>query len=221
LTKSSAAGRVNRARGALGRREARLSRSSRDSEPRTPTTMPLAAIETERLVLRAFDDRDAPELVRLAGAREVAATTLRIPHPYTEADAKQFIVMCRSAFEEGSSAVFAICLRADARLCGATGLHIIRAHLRAELGYWIGVPYWGHGYCQEAVRAVVRYGFEELNLHRIYASHFLHNSRSGAILRRIGMRYEGCRRDHVWKWGKSVDLEMYGLLKSEYVSSGS
>jgi [ribosomal protein S5]-alanine N-acetyltransferase len=183
--------------------------------------MPLAAIQTERLLLRPFDNLDVTELVRLAGAREVAATTLRIPHPYADGDAEQFIARCRTAFEEGSSAVFAICLRLDAGLCGATGLHITPAHHRAELGYWIGVPYWGRGYCQEAVRAVIRYGFEELNLHRIYASHFRHNSASGAILRRIGMHYEGRRRDHVWKWGKSVDLEMYGLLKSEYVSSGS
>jgi len=88
-------------------------------------------------------------------------------------------------------------------------------HRRAELGYWVGVPYWGNGYATEAARAVVKYGFGTLGLHRIFASHFANNPASARVLRKIGMRYEGRLRGHVLKWGEFLDLEMYGMLASD------
>jgi RimJ/RimL family protein N-acetyltransferase len=62
---------------------------------------------------------------------------------------------------------------------------------------------------------MVKYGFETLGLHRIFASHVTHNPASGRILRKIGMRHEGCQRAHILKWGEFLDLEMYGMLASD------
>jgi RimJ/RimL family protein N-acetyltransferase len=151
-------------------------------------------------------------LVPLIGAREVAATTLRIPHPYTEQDARDFLTNPKHHPEE----VFAITRKQDQQLVGAMGLHPDQAHQRAELGYWIGVPYWGNGYATEAARAVVAYGFDTLNLHRIFASHFEGNTASAGVLKKIGMRHEGCQRDHILKWGKFLDSELYAILRSEW-----
>jgi RimJ/RimL family protein N-acetyltransferase len=96
------------------------------------------------------------------------------------------------------------------------GLHIEAAHARAELGFWIGVPYWGRGYATEAARAVVKYAFETRKLHRIYASHFRDNLASKRVLLKLGMRYEGRARHHIQKWGRFIDLENYGLLAEEH-----
>ena len=99
---------------------------------------------------------------------------------------------------------------------GCIGLRDIdRTHLQAELGYWIGVPYWGQGFATEAARAVVGYGFEMLGLNRIYAHHMTRNPSSGRVLERIGMRREGVLRERVLKWGRFEDVVIYAVLRSD------
>ncbi len=153
--------------------------------------------------------------MRLAGAREIAATTTNIPHPYTEDDARSFLAHADEDFRAGHSVTFAVALMPGRELCGAVGLTITPAHEHAELGYWIGVPYWGQGFATEAARTVMAFGFETLRLHRIHASHFTGNTASQRVLEKIGMRHEGPSRQHIQKWNRFVDLENYGLLASE------
>jgi ribosomal-protein-alanine N-acetyltransferase len=152
------------------------------------------------------------ELVPLIGTREVAATTLRIPHPYTEQDARAFIA---GSLDPGKLWL-AITLRSDGRQIGGIGLRVDEHHRHAELGYWLGVPYWGKGYATEAGREMVRYGFEDLKLHRIFASHFGHNPASGKILLKLGMKHEGCQREHLLKWDQFVDSVLYGMSQQEW-----
>ncbi len=173
-------------------------------------------LTTERLLLRSFTMEDIPALLPLIGAREVAATTLRIPHPYTVDDAKQFLEYSDGVWAKGEGARFGIFLREGEKLCGGIGLQSHREHNQAEIGYWMGVPFWGSGYCTEAVRAVLAYGFGTLRLNRIHAGHFSGNPASGRILRKVGMSYEGRLRQHILKWGEYVDVELYGLLAHEY-----
>ncbi len=179
--------------------------------------MTLPEIETTRLKLRRYSEADIPDLVRLAGAHEVAATTLRIAHPYTEQHAKEFLSM----IEDDDKAWFAITLSDRGQFCGGVGLRIEREHSHAELGYWIGVPFWGNGYATEAAQAAVRYGFEDLQLRRIAASVSSGNAASEKILVKLGMRHEGCMREHHCKWGKFIDVELYGILRSEWESAQS
>lgn len=171
-----------------------------------------AILQTDRLTLRPYSEADIPELLPLIGTREVAATTLRIAHPYTEQDAKAFLELAK----DPDKLWLAIVLRSDGRQIGGMGLRIDQQHKHAELGYWLGVAYWGSGYATEAAREMVRYGFEDLDLHRIFATHFKHNPASGRILKKIGMRYEGCQREHLLKWAQFVDSEMYGILRPEW-----
>jgi len=93
-------------------------------------------------------------------------------------------------------------------------------HQHSELGYWLGVPFWRQGYATEAAREVIRYGFEDLRLRRIFASQFQHNPASGNILKKLGMRYEGCQREHLHKWDQFVNSELYGILRGEWQISG-
>ncbi len=86
----------------------------------------------------------------------------------------------------------------------------------AELGYWIGRFYWGQGYCTEAARQVLRYGFEDLKLNKICARHMQTNPASGRVMQKIGMRQEGCLRQHYNRWGEVVDYPIYGILHAEY-----
>jgi RimJ/RimL family protein N-acetyltransferase len=173
-------------------------------------------LETARLRLRPYTDADIAELLPLIGVREVAANSLRIPHPYTEQDARDFLVR----ISDGSETRVAITLLTDGssngRLIGGVGLRFAFDHQHAELGYWIGVPYWGNGYATEAARAMLGYGFETLKLHRIFASYFKPNAASGRILVKLGMRHEGCQREHIRKWDQFVDLELYGMLRREW-----
>jgi RimJ/RimL family protein N-acetyltransferase len=110
----------------------------------------------------------------------------------------------------------AITLKSDARQIGGIGLRLDREHQHAELGYWLGVSYWGFGYATESAREMLRYGFRDLGFHRIFATHFKHNAASGHVLKKLGMRYEGCQREHLRKWGKFVDSELYGILRHEW-----
>ena len=178
----------------------------------------LPRIKTARVLLRPFALTDAHEVQRLAGDRDIASTTGSIPHPYDDGIAEQWIATHQRRFEQGTWLDLAITLDPGGALVGALGLRFEPEHDRAELGYWIGKPYWGRGYATEAARAPVYYGFNTLGLHRIYARHFTRNPASGRVLQKIRMTHEGHRRRHEKKWGVYEDEELYGMLKDELPS---
>jgi RimJ/RimL family protein N-acetyltransferase len=174
-------------------------------------------LKTERLILRPFSIGDASEVQRLAGEEDIAATTLNVPHPYEDGLAEKWIQSHTEAYEKGKMVNFAITLN-DKRLIGAISLGITKSHERAELGYWIGKEYWRRGYCTEAAKAVVKFAFDVLGLHKVTAHFLTRNPASGRVMEKIGMKYEGLFREHVRKWGKFEDLKSYGLLKKDYDS---
>ncbi len=180
-----------------------------------------AALETPRLAIRPFTLADAPAIQRLAGAREVAAGTLRIPHPYPEGAAEAWVLSRRGAFDRDEELSLAIARPEDGAVLGAIGLMLAPEDRHAEVGYWIGVPYWGEGYATEAARALIAWGFETLGLARIHASHDGNNPASGAVLRKAGMTLEGRLRRHACKWGQLEDLVLYGILREEYEAAAS
>ena len=168
---------------------------------------------TERLLLRPFTLDDVPSLQRLAGAREIADTTISIPHPYESDYAHKWIAGHESAFAQGTAVHFAIETKDVRQLIGAIELRDIDTeHLQAELSYWIGVEWWGKGFANEAARCLLRYGFEQLHLNRICAYHMVRNAASGRVLRKIGMRQEGLMRQRVRKWGIFEDVALLAIL---------
>jgi [ribosomal protein S5]-alanine N-acetyltransferase len=168
-------------------------------------------IRTERLILRPFALTDAPQIKELAGDRRIYETTLCVPHPYLDGMAESWISMHQRCFYEGFGAVFAICLPSGT-LIGAASLSRDGLFNRAELGYWIGVAYWNRGYCTEAAKIIVEYGFRALSYHKISARHFVGNRSSGRVLEKVGMVREGVLQDEVIKDGRFIAVELYGLL---------
>ena len=187
-----------------------------EAPPLKPFSRRLPEITTRRLLLRGLRLDDAARVRELAGDRAIAENTLRIPHPYGDGMAERVIREQRDRYRQGREAAFAIVPRRAKRLVGMISLVLTQEHRRGELGYWIGKPYWNRGYATEAAQAVLRYGFETLGLHRIWAAHFGSNPASGRVLEKIGMSCEGMRRRHVRKWGRYEDLVGYGLLRAEY-----
>ena len=171
---------------------------------------------TERLLLRSFILEDATDVQRLAGDRDIAATLTNMPHPYEDGMAEKWIRSCYGKFEKDEALNFAITLKTDKNLIGGIALRLDPKNENGEIGYWIGKPYWNCGYCTEAAKAVVAYSFKVLKLNRVHAKHFKRNTASGRVLEKIGMRYEGCFRQHVKKWDNFEDLMGYGMLKTDF-----
>jgi RimJ/RimL family protein N-acetyltransferase len=130
--------------------------------------------------------------------------------------AEEWIGSHTEALEKGEAVTFAIVEKETGELCGAIALHFAPMHRRAEVGYWISPERWNRGYCTEAARAVLQYGFETLNLNRIHSGHFGSNPASGRVLEKIGMTREGILRRHVYKWGEYEDLVVFGLNVEEW-----
>jgi len=173
-------------------------------------------IECERLILRPFVPDDAAEVQRLAGDRAIADTTLNIPHPYKDGMAEEWISSHKGAFAQGQGVTFAVTGKSDRSLVGAIGLMGKTGGHQAEMGYWIGKPYWNMGFCTEAGKAILQFAFSELGLVRVHASYLSRNPASGRVMEKLGMKHEGTRRQHVRKWDNIEDLEVYGILKEEW-----
>jgi len=181
----------------------------------------IRTFETERLILRPFRLDDAGDVQRLAGDRQIADTTLNIPHPYKDGMAQEWIGTHQPECNQGKGVTFAITRRPQGFLVGAISLMGMAAGHQAELGYWIGRPYWNQGFCTEACDVLLRYAFSALGLVRVHASHITRNPASGRVMQKLGMKHEGLRRQHVKKWDTFEDLEVYGILKAEWLEAAN
>lgn len=171
---------------------------------------------TERLILRPHTIWDADDLQKLINDQYIASTTFNLPYPYGLEDAIEWLAKREEDYKETGSPQFAITFKNE-EFIGGIGLRVNKQHENGEIGYWIGKPYWGKGYCTEAAYAVVKYGFDVLNLNRIHATHMTRNPASGRVMQKIGMKQEGHLRQDRKKWDKFEDMELYSILKSEYL----
>ena len=177
-------------------------------------------IETPRLILRPYALADASAVAKLAGRREIADTTLSLPHPYSEQHARDWITQHTEGRSQGKEIVFAVVTRTDMQLVGSVGMKDIdQEHSHAEMGFWIGVDSWRQGYATEAAEAVLQFGFKTLKLNRIHAHHMLRNPASGRVLEKIGMKREGVLRERVRKWGVFEDVAVLSVLRKEWAGS--
>ena len=177
-------------------------------------------LSTPRLSLRAFGQPDAPAIARLADDIQIYRNTLKIPYPYTEADARLWLSIQKEQARTGTGAVFAITRKDNGLMMGACGMELFSDHKRGELGYWLGRDFWGQGYATEAATAVVGWGFSALSLNRISAARFADNPASGRVLEKIGMQEEGMLRRHAFRDKEFRDMVMYGLLREEWEGRG-
>ncbi len=171
-------------------------------------------IRTERLELVPWDDAHVDAVVRIADSYRVWLN-LRdtFPHPYTAEDARGWVAFNREL--EGPTQNFAL-LR-DGELVGGAGVEPLEdvQRIGGEIGYWLGEPYWGHGYATEAVRALTEYAFSEMDLMRCEAGVFGYNLASVRVLEKAGYAHEGTLRRAVLKDGRITDRLLYAKLREE------
>jgi len=172
---------------------------------------------TERLRLRALEMSDCARVTELAGDKRIYDMTLLIPHPYSVQQAEDWIgshAAHWARWRADWTMNFAIRSKASNELMGVIGLVGVPRHKRAELGYWIGAPYWGSGFMTEAARTVVEFAFETLGANRLEAGVFEGNSGSMNVLRKAGFLEEGVHRQKFFKDGKFLDERMFANLAS-------
>ncbi|HYD81989.1 MAG TPA: GNAT family protein [Paucimonas sp.] len=176
----------------------------------------LPTIETERLLLRAVEERDLPDLLAIHGDDEVTRY-LSIATWTGEADARAWFERVDGRNKEGSGMLFAIVERGTGIVAGTCVLFRLEEEsMRAEVGYALGKAHRGRGYLQEAMTALIDYAFEELSLRRLEAEADPRNLVSDRALRRLGFTREGLLRKRWIMKGEVVDSHVYGLLREEW-----
>lgn len=147
--------------------------------------MSCCRLETERLLLRPQATDDIPRIVPLLNDFDVVKNLSNVPFPYTEEDAKAFFARSAEDRAMGQSYSFAVTLRADGALIGGCGLRLKDDGV-FEIGYWLGRPFWGHGYASEAARRVAGFAFRDLKAPVLRALWFHDNPASGHVLEKLG-----------------------------------
>ncbi len=174
-------------------------------------------LESARVRMRPIGTGDISLIQRLAAAKEIANNTY-VPHPYPPDAAEEFVAKVREQWRSEEAFVFAIIEKGCDQFAGCMGIHPAPAHNRAEVGYWIGLPYWGRGLATAALRLIIQFGFEELKLNRIAAGHFPHNPASGRVMQKAKMRYEGRLRGALLHQDEYKDEIRYAILRADYES---
>jgi len=173
-------------------------------------------LKSKRITLRTFTLDDAKEVQKLTGDAKIAETTLDIPHPYPNGAAEEWISTHQKEYEENKSIIWAITKNDNDELVGAIGFTLRPEFNKAEFGFWIGVSFWNKGYASEALSLILKYGFKELKLNKIYAHHFQTNPASGKVMLKNGLKEEGYLREDIIKNGEYIDVIIYSILRSEY-----
>lgn len=176
---------------------------------------PFPVLETERLYLREIVMEDAEALFEIFSSEE--AMIHYGMYPYTEIEqAEQLVESFRNSFENDRAIRWAIALKSTNQLIGTCGFHNRSdKNQRAEIGYEINPEFWEYGYMTEAVKRILKYGFNEMGFNRIEAIVYPENSASIASLEKLEFQEEGILREFMIFREKPQDLVMYSLLKKE------
>lgn len=165
--------------------------------------------------LRAWTLADAPALAKLINNKKVQ-DNLRdgLPFPYGEEDAKVFLSAVLAS-DPDQNLAFAI--EADGKLIGSiSATRCANIHFRtAELGYYLGEPYWGKGFATEAVRQICDYIYRNTDIIRIFAEPFAYNTASCRVLEKAGFQLEGLLRSNAVKNGRILDMKMYARIREK------
>ncbi|MEW6454028.1 MAG: GNAT family N-acetyltransferase [Pseudomonadota bacterium] len=171
----------------------------------------MPVLETERLVLRAPRLGDAKVVKTLANDRRIAENTARIPHPYKLSDAEDFI----SSANRSNETVFFITAR-DV-VIGGCGFSQIDRH-PPEIGYWLGVKYWGKGYATEAVRALIDHAFTDLDCEALQAAARVTNPASRRVLEKCGFQWTGAGLLRIRAISSSAPIDRFRLDRGLWAS---
>jgi RimJ/RimL family protein N-acetyltransferase len=165
----------------------------------------IPVLETERLVLRAPRLEDAQAVAQLANDRRIAENTARIPHPYALADAERFFASVNQSDGE-----MAFLITREGVVLGACGIALPERDA-PEIGYWLGVPFWGHGYATEAVRAAIDHAFADLDFEALQAGARVTNPASRRVLEKCGFQWTGVGLTRIRALASSAPVDRFRL----------
>ena len=172
-------------------------------------------LETERLILRKLTLEDAQDMFEYASDDEVTQYLIWDTHK-TIGDSQGFIQFTLGRYERDEAGDWGIVLREAGRLIGSVGFAgCDMKNRRAEIGYVLSKPFWGQGIMPEAVKQILQFGFEEMGLNRIESCHFQPNEKSGRVMQKVGMSFEGIARERIFAKGKYWDIKQYAILRAE------
>lgn len=174
----------------------------------------MMTLETDRLILRGFEETDAADMYEYAQNPRIGPAAGWAPHLSQEESAR-IVRMFIQADDE-----WAIVHKQSGKVIGSLGFH--RDHTRnveksREIGYVLAEPYWGQGLMVEAMRAVFRYAFEDLRMEVLSANHYPYNHQSRRVIEKSGMQLDGTlRKAQTLFTGEIVDLVLHSILRDEY-----
>lgn len=182
-----------------------------------------APLRTERFTLRALRAEDAPALHRLVNDWEVAKMLARVPFPYPRGLAEEWIASTAMQMEEGNAWHLAITGHEGEQevLVGCVGITREPNGARAELGYWVGRRFWGHGAASEAAGRMLRWALANLPIERVVASALADNTRSNAVLRRIGFRETGTGMQDFVSRGGAMPVRLFEAGREDMDTPGA
>ncbi len=164
-------------------------------------------------IIRNWKIEDAADLAEVLNNKNIL-NNLRdgLPYPYTKRDAEEYITAMLSA---DKTKTFAFAITVGDKVVGSIGVfRCENIHFRtAEMGYYIGEPYWGSGFGTSAVRQAYNYIFENTDIIRIFAEPFAYNMASCRVLEKAGFQFEGLLKNNAVKNGIVLDMRMYSLIK--------
>ena len=181
----------------------------------------MPVLETDRLILRKLTMRDAQDIYNYG--RDPAVARHVLWDAYTSVyEVRSYLRFMLRKYRMGEPASWGIEWKATGRIIGTIGfMWIQRENASAEVGYSLARAYWNRGIMTEALNEMIRYGFQSLNLNRIEAQHETDNPASGAVMRKCGMCKEGTLRQRLLNKGKFVDVDLYSILRSDFMKSAS
>jgi RimJ/RimL family protein N-acetyltransferase len=169
-------------------------------------------LETERLMLRRPTLADVKAIARLANDRRIAENTRRLPHPYSQDHAIEFV---RETANDSRETVFLI--ENNHTPIGMAGIDW-RQPDAPELGYWLGVDYWGQGFATEAARAVIDFTFEEFDIEHLISGARVANPSSRNILEKCGFQWNGVELHRFEALGSSTPVDCFRLSRGVWSS---
>ena len=168
-------------------------------------------IEFGEWQIRSFQPEDAPALAKYGNNREVWRNIWdQHPYPYGIGDAEEWI---QHAIQQSPETIFAIASATEAIGCIGMLRQNDVARLSAEVGYWLGEPFWGRGIATAALKALTEYAFAEFDLLRLYATVMEWNPASARVLEKAGYQYEGLMRKSAIKDGQVIDQWLYAIVR--------
>ncbi len=181
----------------------------------------LASIETERLLLRKVTLNDTADLFEYASDPQVATYVLWDQHR-TQEDSRRYLAYMIEKYTRSDVGEWGIVHKKDGKFIGTCGyMWWNTLHCRAEIGYALSRKYWNRGLMTEAVRRVLKFGFEKMELNRVEARCMPGNGASEKVMKKVGMKYEGLMRKQAFASGTFHDLKMYAILREEYKQNSS